>query len=42
MTKERREELLDQICAEMKEATRNLEFERAAQSRDEIARIEKR
>ncbi len=42
MTKEQREELLEQLRGEMKEAARDLEFERAAQLRDEIARIEAR
>jgi excinuclease ABC subunit B len=41
MTAEQRGELLAQLRREMTEAAKDLEFERAAQLRDEIARIEK-
>ena len=42
MTPEQRSELITQLRAEMALAARDLEFERAAQLRDEIARIEAR
>jgi excinuclease ABC subunit B len=42
MTAEQKDELLQQLRSEMREAARELEFERAAQLRDEIARIENR
>ncbi len=41
MTDQQKQELLDQLRHEMMEAARDLEFERAAQLRDEIARLEK-
>ncbi len=40
MTGEQKNELLDQLRREMREAAKDLEFERAAQLRDEILRIE--
>jgi excinuclease ABC subunit B len=40
MTTEQKKELLDQLRSEMREAAKDLEFERAAQLRDEIARLE--
>lgn len=40
MTKEQKKELIDQLRSEMREAAKDLEFERAAQLRDEIARLE--
>ncbi len=40
MTKEQREELTEQLFIEMKEAARQLDFERAAELRDEIQRLE--
>ncbi len=40
MTPEQRTELLSQLRDEMLQAAKNLDFERAAQLRDEIARIE--
>lgn len=39
MSKEERESLIDQMTEEMKRASKELEFERAAQIRDEIERI---
>jgi excinuclease ABC subunit B len=42
MTAEQKDELLQQLRSEMREAARELEFERAAQLRDEIVRIENR
>ncbi|MFA6235369.1 MAG: excinuclease ABC subunit UvrB [Bacteroidota bacterium] len=41
MTKEQKAELIDQLRHEMREAAKDLEFERAAQLRDEITRLEK-
>ncbi len=41
MTKEQRAELIEQLRHEMREAAKDLEFERAAQLRDEITRLEK-
>ncbi len=41
MTKEQRVELIDQLRGEMMEAAKDLEYERAAQLRDEILRLEK-
>jgi excinuclease ABC subunit B len=41
MTDEQKKELLQQLRSEMAEAARDLEYERAAQLRDEIIRIEK-
>ncbi len=40
MTGEQRQELIEQLRAEMMQAAKNLEFERAAQLRDEIGRLE--
>ncbi|MDH7515339.1 MAG: excinuclease ABC subunit UvrB [Bacteroidota bacterium] len=40
MTSEQKRELVEQLRAEMLQAARDLEFERAAQLRDEILRIE--
>ena len=42
MTKEQKAELIDQLRAEMREAAKDLEFERAAQLRDEITRLEEK
>jgi excinuclease ABC subunit B len=42
MTKEQKQELIEQLRKEMREAAKDLEFERAAQLRDEIARLEVR
>ena len=39
MTKEQKMELIEQLQKEMREAAKDLEFERAAQLRDEIARL---
>ncbi len=39
MTKEQKLELIEQLQREMREAAKDLEFERAAQLRDEIARL---
>jgi len=39
ITKEQRKELIDQLRHEMREAARDLEFERAAELRDEIERL---
>ena len=39
MTKEEKESLMEQLFKEMKEASKDLEFERAAEIRDEIERI---
>jgi excinuclease ABC subunit B len=41
MSAQQRAELVEQLRGEMQQAARDLEFERAAQLRDEIARIEK-
>jgi excinuclease ABC subunit B len=41
MTKEQKAELIEQLRHEMREAAKDLEFERAAQLRDEITRLEK-
>ena len=41
MTREQRQELIDQMFKEMKTAAKNLDFERAAELRDEIQRLEK-
>ena len=40
MTAEQRAELVEQLRGEMRQAAKDLEFERAAQLRDEIARLE--
>ncbi|MFW6232799.1 MAG: UvrB/UvrC motif-containing protein, partial [Bacteroidota bacterium] len=40
MTFEQRQELIDQMFDEMKKAARELDFERAAELRDEIQRLE--
>jgi excinuclease ABC subunit B len=39
ITKEQRKELIDQLRHEMREAAKDLEFERAAELRDEIDRL---
>ncbi|MFN3306018.1 MAG: excinuclease ABC subunit UvrB [Candidatus Kapaibacteriota bacterium] len=39
LNEKQKEELLEQLFKEMKEAARNLDFERAAEIRDEIARL---
>lgn len=39
LTKVEREKLIEELYKEMKEAARNLDFERAAEIRDEIARL---
>ena len=39
LTEDQRRELLEQLHDEMKQAARNLDFERAAELRDEIARL---
>lgn len=39
LTNKQKEELIEQLFIEMKEAARNLDFERAAEIRDEIARL---
>jgi excinuclease ABC subunit B len=39
LTPEQREQLMEQIYLEMKEAARNLDFEKAAELRDELQRI---
>lgn len=39
LTKEQRAELIEQLFVEMKDAAKNLDFERAAELRDEIARL---
>jgi excinuclease ABC subunit B len=41
LTPEQRKDLLEELRAEMKNAAKDLEFERAAELRDEIARMEK-
>jgi excinuclease ABC subunit B len=41
MTREQKAELIEQLRLEMREAAKDLEYERAAQLRDEIARLEK-
>ncbi len=40
MTQDQKAELIEQLRTEMRQAARDLEFERAAQLRDEIARLE--
>jgi len=40
LTEEQRKETVEQMFAEMKEAARNLDFERAAQLRDVIAQLQ--
>ena len=40
LTKDQRKELAEQLFNEMKQAARNLDFERAAELRDEIQRLE--
>jgi excinuclease ABC subunit B len=42
LTKEQKEDLLAELKAEMKRAAQELEFERAAELRDEIERLEKK
>ncbi|MBR9979357.1 MAG: excinuclease ABC subunit UvrB [Bacteroidetes bacterium] len=42
MTTEQKQELIEQLRREMGEAARDLEYERAAQLRDEIIRLEKK
>ncbi|MGQ9818993.1 MAG: excinuclease ABC subunit UvrB [Candidatus Kapaibacteriales bacterium] len=39
LTEKQKEELIEQLFIEMKESARNLDFERAAEIRDEIARL---
>ncbi len=39
LDEKQKEELIEQLFKEMKEAARNLDFERAAEIRDEIARL---
>ena len=41
MTNEQRKDLLEELRKEMRNAAKDLEFERAAELRDEIARLEK-
>lgn len=41
MTKEQRKDLIEEFRTEMRKASKDLEFERAAELRDEIARLEK-
>ncbi|MEE9186540.1 MAG: excinuclease ABC subunit UvrB, partial [Bacteroidota bacterium] len=41
LTKEQRYDLIEELRKEMKNAARNLEFERAAELRDELERLEK-
>ncbi len=41
MTREQRQDLLEELRKEMRNAAKDLEFERAAELRDEIARVEK-
>lgn len=41
LSKEQRKDLLDELYKEMKNAAKDLEFEKAAQIRDEIKRLEK-
>lgn len=41
LTKEQRRDLLEELQAEMRKAAKDLEFERAAELRDEIERLEK-
>ena len=41
MTKGQREDLLGELRKEMRNAAKDLEFERAVELRDEIARLEK-
>ena len=40
LTREQRQDLIDELTMEMKNAARDLEFERAAQLRDEIERLQ--
>jgi excinuclease ABC subunit B len=40
LTKEQRQEMLDQMFVEMKKAAKDLDFERAADLRDQIARLQ--
>ncbi|MEX0602821.1 MAG: excinuclease ABC subunit UvrB, partial [Bacteroidota bacterium] len=42
MSKDQRKDLLDELKAEMRRAAKDLEFERAAELRDEIERLEKK
>jgi excinuclease ABC subunit B len=42
LTKDQRKDLLEELKTEMKRSAKDLEFERAAQLRDEIERLEKR
>jgi excinuclease UvrABC helicase subunit UvrB len=39
LTREEREDLIEELRAEMAKAAKNLEFERAAELRDEIERL---
>lgn len=41
LTKEQRQDMIDELRIEMRNASRDLEFERAAELRDEISRLEK-
>jgi excinuclease ABC subunit B len=41
LTREQRQDLIEELAAEMKNAARDLEFERAAQLRDEIERLKR-
>ena len=41
LTKEQRQDLIDELRKEMKNAARDLEFERAVELRDELGRLEK-
>jgi len=41
MTKEQKQDLIDQLTQEMKDAAKDLEFERAAALRDEIEKLQK-
>jgi len=40
LSRKQREQLIEELFAQMKDAARNLDFERAAQLRDEIERIQ--
>ncbi|HLP28621.1 MAG TPA: UvrB/UvrC motif-containing protein, partial [Candidatus Didemnitutus sp.] len=40
LTLEQRKEMIDQMFAEMKNAARDLDFERAAELRDDINRLQ--
>ncbi len=42
LTKEQRRDLIEELRKEMRDAARNLEFERAAELRDELKRLEKK